>query len=77
MLAPGQVSVDRAGSVVLCAPAGLRVPIPLHVLLGRPIAFQTFRWLARRAPWTLREPRYESSFIRDAERGVVKHDDLL
>ena len=55
----------------------LRVPIPLHLLLGRPLAFQTFRWLARRAPWTLREPRYENSFIRDAERGVVKHDDLL
>lgn len=55
----------------------LRVPIPLHLLLGRPLAFSTFRWLARRAPWTLREPRYENSFIRDAERGVVKHDDLL
>jgi SAM-dependent methyltransferase len=55
----------------------LRVPIPLHLLTGRKIAFRTFRFLARRAPWTLREPAHENSFIRDARRGVVKHDDLL
>ncbi len=28
----------------------LRVPVPLHLLLGRTIAFRTFRMLARRAP---------------------------
>lgn len=55
----------------------LRVPIPLHLLLGRPIAFRTFRSLARHAPWTLMEPAHENSFIRDARRGIVKHDDLL
>jgi SAM-dependent methyltransferase len=55
----------------------LRVPVPLHLLLGRTIAFKTFRLLARRAPWTLREPAHENSFIRDARRGIVKHDDLL
>lgn len=55
----------------------LRVPVPLHLLLGRPIAFRTFRALARHAPWTLMEPAHENSFIRDARNGVVKHDDLL
>jgi SAM-dependent methyltransferase len=55
----------------------LRVPIPLHLLLGRPIAFRTFRSLARHAPWMLMEPAHENSFIRDARNGIVKHDDLL
>lgn len=55
----------------------LRVPIPLHLLAGRAIAFRTFRLLARHAPWTLREPAHENSFIRDARQGIVKHDDLL
>ena len=55
----------------------LRVPVPLHLLLGRPIAFRTFRFLASRAPWLLREPAHENSFIRDARRGIAKQDDLL
>ena len=55
----------------------LKVPVPLHLLLGRTLAFRTFRMLARRAPWTLREPAHENSFIRDAQNGVVKEDDLL
>jgi len=55
----------------------LKVPVPLHLLVGRPIAFRTFRFLARRAPWTLKEPAHENSFIRDARNGIVKHDDLL
>jgi SAM-dependent methyltransferase len=55
----------------------LLLPVPLHLLIGRDAAFRTFRWLARTAPWTLREPAHENSFIRDARRGVVKHDDLL
>jgi SAM-dependent methyltransferase len=55
----------------------LRVPVPLHLLVGRAAAFRTFRWLARRAPWTLREPAHENSFIRDARRGIAKEDDLL
>jgi SAM-dependent methyltransferase len=55
----------------------LKIPIPLHLLLGRPIAFRTFRSLARHAPWTLMEPAHENSFIRDARNGIVKHDDLL
>lgn len=55
----------------------LRVPVPLHLLAGRAVAFRTFRWLARHAPWTLREPAHENSFVRDARRGIAKQDDLL
>jgi SAM-dependent methyltransferase len=55
----------------------LRVPVPLHLLVGRPIAFRTFRFLARHAAWTLREPAHENSFIREAKKGIIKHDDLL
>jgi 2-polyprenyl-3-methyl-5-hydroxy-6-metoxy-1,4-benzoquinol methylase len=55
----------------------LRIPVPLHLIVGRSIAFRTFRWLARHAPGLLREPAHENSFIRDARNGIVKHDDLL
>jgi SAM-dependent methyltransferase len=55
----------------------LRIPIPLHLIVGRTLAFRTFRLLARRAPGLLKEPAHENSFIRDARRGIVKEDDLL
>lgn len=55
----------------------LRVPVPLHLLFGRRIAFSTFVFLARHAAWTLKEPANENTFIKTAQRGVVKHDDLL
>jgi SAM-dependent methyltransferase len=55
----------------------LRVPVPLHLLIGRTAAFATFRWLARHAPGMLKEPAHENSFIRDARRGIDKEDDLL
>jgi SAM-dependent methyltransferase len=55
----------------------LLLPIPLHLIAGRSIAFRTFRWLARRAPWTLKEPAFENTFILNAQRGIVKEDDLL
>ena len=55
----------------------LKVPVPLHLLFGRRVAFATFRLLARHAPWTLKEPANENSFIKLARRGKVKHDDLL
>ncbi len=55
----------------------LKVPVPLHLLLGRRAAFATFRALARHAPWTLREPEHENTFIKAARQGTVKHDDLL
>ena len=55
----------------------LKVQLPLHLMVGRRAAFATFRFLARHAPWTLKEPAHENSFIRAARRGEVKHDDLL
>jgi SAM-dependent methyltransferase len=55
----------------------LKVPVPLHLLLGRSVAFATFRYLARRAPWALKERATENSFIQAARRGERKHDDLL
>ena len=55
----------------------LKVPVPLHLIAGRAVAFRTFRVLARHAPWMLREPAHENSFIRDARLGIDKHDDLL
>lgn len=55
----------------------LRIPVPVHLLAGRRAAFATFQFLARNAPWTLREPAHENSFIRAAQRGEKKHDDLL
>ena len=55
----------------------LKIPVPLHLIFGRKIAFNTFRWLARHAAWTLKEPAHENSFIRDALRGIDKDDDLL
>ena len=55
----------------------LKVPIPLHLIAGRRVAFAAFQLLARHATWTLREPANENSFITAARRGEVKHDDLL
>jgi len=55
----------------------LKVPVPLHLIVGRRIAFATFRVLARHAAWTLKEPANENSFIKSARRGEIKHDDLL
>jgi SAM-dependent methyltransferase len=55
----------------------LKVQVPLHLLVGRRLAFSTFRFLARHAAWTLKEPANENSFIKAAKRGEIKHDDLL
>jgi ubiquinone/menaquinone biosynthesis C-methylase UbiE len=55
----------------------LKVPVPLHLLFGRRVAFPAFVWLARHAPWALREPADENSFIKLARQDRVKHDDLL
>jgi SAM-dependent methyltransferase len=55
----------------------LKIPVPLHLLVGRRIAFATFRVLARHAAWALKEPAHENSFIKAARRGEIKHDDLL
>jgi len=55
----------------------LKVPVPLHLIVGRRAAFATFRSLARHAAWTLKEPANENSFVKSARRGEVKQDDLL
>ena len=55
----------------------LKLQIPLHLMVGRRLAFATFTWLARHAPWSLKEPAHENSFIQLARKGQVKHDDLL
>jgi hypothetical protein len=55
----------------------LKIPVPLHLLFGRTIAFPIFVWLAKHAPWTLREPADENSFIKLARQNRMKHDDLL
>ena len=55
----------------------LKLPVPLHLMIGRRAAFATFRVLARHAAWTLREPANENSFIKAAQRGEIKEDDLL
>jgi ubiquinone/menaquinone biosynthesis C-methylase UbiE len=55
----------------------LKIPVPLHLIVGRRIAFSAFRTLARHAAWTLKEPANENSFIKAARRGEIKQDDLL
>jgi SAM-dependent methyltransferase len=55
----------------------LKLQLPLHLIVGRRIAFATFTWLARHATWTLKEPAHENSFIQLARKGQIKHDDLL
>jgi SAM-dependent methyltransferase len=55
----------------------LKLQLPLHLIVGRRAAFGIFQFLARRAPWTLKEPAHENSFIKAALRGEVKEDDLL
>jgi ubiquinone/menaquinone biosynthesis C-methylase UbiE len=55
----------------------LRIPVPLHLLLGRRLAFAIFVWLAQHAPWTLKEREDENSFVKLARQGKPKHDDLL
>jgi ubiquinone/menaquinone biosynthesis C-methylase UbiE len=55
----------------------LKLQVPLHLIVGRRAAFATFRFLARHAAWTLKEPANENSFIKAARRGEIKDDDLL
>jgi SAM-dependent methyltransferase len=55
----------------------LKIPVPLHLLFGRRVAFAAFGFLARNATWMLKEPAHENSFIQLAQKGQVKHDDLL
>jgi SAM-dependent methyltransferase len=62
--------VDGPVSVV-CRRASCRACGCLcRCICSRPlVAFRTFRFLARHAPWTLKEPAHENSFIRTARQG--------
>jgi SAM-dependent methyltransferase len=55
----------------------LLLPVPVHLLVGRRLAFRLFCWLARRAPWLLQERKEANTFIALAEEGQRKEDDLL
>ncbi len=55
----------------------LRVPVPIHLLLGRRLAFRAFVFLAARAPWALKEQSSANTFVQLAESGREKEDDLL
>lgn len=55
----------------------LLLPLPIHILLGRRLAFRVFCWLARYAPWTLQERKQANTFVALAEAGREKEDDLL
>ena len=55
----------------------LRIPVPLHLLIGRRAAFSSSVWLARHAPWVFSVPATGSSFHMQARAGLKKTDDLL
>ncbi len=55
----------------------LRLPLPIHIVLGRRAAFRIFCWLGKNAPWTLQEPKEANTFIALAAQGKDKRDDLL
>jgi SAM-dependent methyltransferase len=55
----------------------LVLPLPIHIVLGRPLAFRIFCWLGRHAPFLLQEPREANTFIALAAAGQEKRDDLL
>src|SRR6185503_89682 len=48
----------------------LRPPVPVHLLLGRRLAFRLFCTLARRAPRMLKAPKEANTFIALAEKGL-------
>lgn len=55
----------------------LRVPVPIHLFLGRKLAFRVFVFLAAKAPWMLSERASANTFVKLAESGREKEDDLL
>jgi len=63
-------------SLTGCHLPRLKVPIPVHLILGRRAALAIFRFLARRAPWTLRDPRESNTWILLAEQGKPIPDSL-
>jgi SAM-dependent methyltransferase len=55
----------------------LRLPVPVHLLLGRELTLRLFHLLARHASFLFTETREESSFIRGAQDGRKPADSLL
>lgn len=55
----------------------LRAPLPIHLVLGRKLAFRVFVFLAARAPWLLSERAGADTFVKLAQSGREKEDDLL
>lgn len=55
----------------------LRVPVPIHLFLGRKLAFRTFVFLAAKAAWMLKEQSSANTFVKLAESGREKEDDVL
>jgi SAM-dependent methyltransferase len=55
----------------------LKVPIPIHLLMGRTAAFALCRWLGKNAPHWLDVDPEGNSFVTMAQRGEAKADDLL
>ena len=53
------------------------MPVPIHLFLGRKLAFRAFVFLAARAPWMLSERASANTFVQLAESGREKEDDLL
>lgn len=54
----------------------LKVPIPLHLLIGRRAAFALTRWLGQHQPQLLDVPPESCSFVTMARRGETKINDL-
>lgn len=55
----------------------LKIPVPLHLLIGRRAAFATSCWLGKHAPNWLDVDPEGSSFVTMPRRGQKKIDDLL
>jgi SAM-dependent methyltransferase len=55
----------------------LKIPIPIHLLLPRSLAFRLNCYIAMKRPSWLKEPRESNTFKLMAERGETKEDDLI
>jgi SAM-dependent methyltransferase len=55
----------------------LKIPVPIHLFVGRTAAFALCRWLGKNAPQWLDVPPEGNSFVTIAQRGETKVDDLL
>ena len=55
----------------------LKIPVPIHLLVGRRAAFATSCWLGKHAPNWLDVDLEGSSFVTMPQRGLKKIDDLL